>query len=195
MPGHVRAAIKAMEVRYQKYTEQGNNEEAIKYLLTERGDPSKYLSIQMYADNALNPCMESTYRFIEHVITELQKMHASTNPLKLYHFGGDEVAKGAWMASNSCMTLLSTNPDKTDADDLKMYFAKRVSNITARLGLNMAGWEDGLMGVGSKPFNRSLFENNEVYANPWDSVWEWGVANRAYKLANAGYKVRCACAR
>jgi hypothetical protein len=21
-------------------------------------------------------------------------------------------------------------------------------------------------------------------------VWEWGVANRAYKLANAGYKVR-----
>jgi hexosaminidase len=26
-----------------------------------------------------------------------------------------------------------------------------------------------------------------VYANAWDNIWEWGVADRAYRLANAGY--------
>ena len=58
-------------------------------------------------------------------------------------------------------------------------------------GLNLGGWEDGLMATGSTPFNRTELPNTEVYGNAWDNVWEWGTAERAYKLANVGYKVRC----
>jgi hexosaminidase len=28
-----------------------------------------------------------------------------------------------------------------------------------------------------------------VIGNAWDNIWEWGVADRAYRLANAGYQV------
>ena len=40
------------------------------------------------------------------------------------------------------------------------------------------------------PFNKSeVFDQTDVYTNAWQNIWEWGVAERAYKLANAGYKV------
>lgn len=48
------------------------------------------------------------------------------------------------------------------------------------------------MESGSTPYTRSELQNNGVYAYTWDNVWEWGVAGRAYKLANAGYKVSTA---
>ena len=52
-----------------------------------------------------------------------------------------------------------------------------------------AGWEDGLMYDANNPFNRTQFDNERVIANAWDNIWEWGVADRAHRLANAGYQV------
>lgn len=89
-PGHFRAAIKAMEARFLKY-EKENITAAKEYRLVESGDSSKYSSVQMFNDNALNPCIDSTYWFYEKVITEIQKMHVG---LTFFHFGGDEVANG-----------------------------------------------------------------------------------------------------
>jgi hexosaminidase len=66
----------------------------------------------------------------------------------------------------------------------------QVSNLTDQYGLNLAAWEDGVMDKGSTPYTRARLLNDHVFAYAWDNVWEWGVANRAYKLANAGYKVR-----
>ena len=34
-----------------------------------------------------------------------------------------------------------------------------------------------------------FFANKQVIANVWDNIWEWGVGDRAYRLANAGYQV------
>lgn len=39
------------------------------------------------------------------------------------------------------------------------------------------------------PYDRSYLKNKNVYAYAWDNVWEWGQGDRAYKLANADYKV------
>lgn len=39
------------------------------------------------------------------------------------------------------------------------------------------------------PFPLDHMDNKEMSANPWDNIWEWGVSQRAYKFANAGYKV------
>ena len=65
----------------------------------------------------------------------------------------------------------------------------QVSNITFQYGLDLAAWEDGLMESGDSPYTRGRLLNGQVYAYAWDNVWEWGVSNRAYKLANAGFKV------
>ena len=71
--------------------------------------------------------------------------------------------------------------------ELKQYFARRVSNITSSLGLDMMAWEDGLMG--KQPMDKGKLYNDNVYVNAWNNVWEYGNGARAYLLANNGYKV------
>ncbi|OWF40739.1 uncharacterized protein LOC110463418 [Mizuhopecten yessoensis] len=188
MPGHIRAAIKSMEARRLKFP---TNETAAKeYILTEIGDPSVYLSVQMFTDNAMNPCLDSTFRFTENVITEVIKMHKDIQPLQMFHFGGDEVAKGAWLNSSACQSFMANTNDISSLSDLPEYFAKRVANQVAARGINVGAWEDGLMKSANDPYDRAMLPNNiDVYGYAWDNVWEWGAAGRAYHLANEGYKV------
>ena len=72
---------------------------------------------------------------------------------------------------------------------LKKYFAVRVANLTATKGLGLRGWEDGFMDADGNPFPLNEMMNDDVSANPWDNIWEWGASQRAYRFANAGYKV------
>ncbi|KAL9962569.1 hypothetical protein ACROYT_G031679 [Oculina patagonica] len=193
MPGHGNAAIKAMLARYEKLSAQGNKAEAEKYLLSEINDTSKYLSIQYYTDDAINPCIESTYTFIEHLVQAIMDMHKDIQPLAIYHFGGDEVAHGAWTNSTACNNLaqklgLNSSNGKI-VDELKDYFVQRVSNITANHSLQLAGWEDGLMSFKDVPYDREVLRNTRVYGYAWNNIWEWGSGKRAYELANAGYQV------
>src|ERR1700750_1582700 len=62
-PGHARAAIKAMNARYEKFMKEGNKEEAEKYILYDPNDQSKYSSNQYWNDNIMDPSLPSTYRF------------------------------------------------------------------------------------------------------------------------------------
>ena len=80
MPGHMRAAKKAM----------GN-------LLTDSAfDARVYKSAQNYTDNVINVTKPYAVEFIDHVITEIVKMHEEANhPLTIFNIGGDEVPKGA----------------------------------------------------------------------------------------------------
>ena len=189
MPGHGHAAIKAMEARRQRLLALGNATAAEEYVLVDRNDPSQYKSIQMYTDNAINPCMASTYGLIARVLQTLIDLHRDISPLKTYHFGGDEVAKGAWENSTECANLFESPFGVIDHKDLKEMFVRQVSNISAQFNVDLAAWEDGVMESGSKPYERQDLKNANVYAYAWDNVWEWGVSGRAYKLANAGYKV------
>ncbi|XP_052096527.1 beta-hexosaminidase-like isoform X2 [Mytilus californianus] len=191
MPGHARAAIIAMEARYRKYSNTNNNE-AEKYRLIDPDNESKFLSVQIFNDNAVNPCIESTYDFIEKIVSELKVMHSAVgHPLDIYHFGGDEVAKTAWVNSTKCNQLNFNFSGDAESirNELKNYFTQRVANITFNHGLNTAGWEDGFNAGDGMPFDRKLYQNQRVYSNAWDNVWEWGEARRAYNYANAGYKV------
>lgn len=80
MPGHMRAAKKAM----------GN-------LLTDSlFDTRKYLSAQNYTDNVINVSLPYAVEFIDHVITEIVKMYEEAGcELSHFNIGGDEVPKGA----------------------------------------------------------------------------------------------------
>ncbi|KAL8594715.1 hypothetical protein ACOMHN_051661 [Nucella lapillus] len=190
MPGHGHAAIRAMEARKSRLLSGSNSSDAYRYVLVEEDDPSWYKSVQQFTDNAINPCLPSTYAFLATLLTALTAAHRDLAPLTLFHFGGDEVARGAWLNSTACRRLLASPEFQSQGyTGLKEYFGRQVSNITARLGLNLAAWEDGVMESGSTPYDRSLLANQHVYAYAWDNVWAWGVAYRAYKLANAGFKV------
>ncbi|CAH3143871.1 unnamed protein product [Pocillopora meandrina] len=83
MPGHGHAAIKAMHARQKKQAAMGNSFEADQYLLSDPLDTSKYLSVQFFTDNAINPCLESTYEFLEHIVVSVRHMHQDIQPLKV----------------------------------------------------------------------------------------------------------------
>src|SRR2546422_3673618 len=84
MPGHARAAIKAMQANPQ-------------YRLNDPADRSVYTSAQGYHDNVMNPVLESTYRFIDRVVGDLVTMHREAGgPLAHIPMGADEVPAGEW---------------------------------------------------------------------------------------------------
>jgi hexosaminidase len=191
MPGHARAAIVSMRARYQRLLSQGKKAEAEQFLLSDPADKSQYLTVQYYTDNSVNVCMDSSYAFIDKVVYELQQMYRAAGlRLSTYHMGGDEVGVGSWTASPQCQALFAKGiPGVAGVADLKPYFVSKVAALLHSRQLALGGWEDGLMYDAINPFNRDLFANKQIYANVWDNIWEWGVADRAYRLANAGYQV------
>ncbi len=112
-------------------------------------------------------------------------MHQGIQPLRVYHYGCDEVGNGAWENSTQCEAISNTF---TTADGKELFF-KRLADITSSMNLNMAVWEDGLIKGGNTVFDRNAAKNTDVYAYAWDDVWEWGTAQRPYSMANQGYKV------
>ena len=75
MPGHSRAAIRSMEVRYDRLMAKGDRAGAERFRLVEPGDTTRYSSVQHYDDNTLNVCIPSTYRFIDTVIDAIAALH------------------------------------------------------------------------------------------------------------------------
>ena len=192
MPGHARAAIKAMQARSDTT-----------YALSDPEDASKYLSTQYYDDNAINACMESTYAFIDKVMTELAAMYADAGTtLATWHVGGDEVGAGAWTASPACDALYAKGGDAvggpvTGADDVQAYFLRRVNALAMAHGFGLRGWSDNLkkvtgvdaMGNKTRAFLDPATDlaGNAASTNWWGTLYWWD--DSAYQLANLGYEV------
>jgi hexosaminidase len=189
MPGHARAAIKAMELRHDKLIKSGDKAGANAYLLSDPLDKSVYSTAQFFNDNSINVCMDSSYNFVDKVAYEFQQMYREAG-LKLtnIHIGGDEVGVGSWTASPICNQLYqAVDSGVKGPADLKAYFTRRAAEVLAARGLNITAWEDGIMFDRITPFPIEQFSNKKVYVNAWDNIWEWGVSDRAYRLANEGY--------
>ena len=109
MPGHMRAAKKAMG-----------------HLLTDSAfDARVYLSAQNYTDNVIDVTKPYAVQFIDHVVTEIVKMHDEAGyPLTIFNIGGDEVPKGA----------LTREEHQT--------FINEVLAILNRYNLQPMGWEE-----------------------------------------------------
>ena len=190
VPGHARAAIIAMERRYERLKESGNDQEADRYRLHEPEDESSYRSVQNYTDNVINVCLESTYRFMDVVIEELVEMHGEAGaPLNMIHMGGDEVPRGAWEESPACRSLM-VELDIQNVRQLQGYFFGRLSDKLETMGIRMGGWEEVALSEDDEGFsgiNPDFTETTTPYA--WNNVWGSGTEDRAYRLANAGYSV------
>jgi hexosaminidase len=145
-PGHARAAIVAMNVRYKKYIDT-DPEKAKEYLLSDLQDTSRYISAQAYTDNVMNVALPSTYRFMEKVIQEIVAMYKEAGaPLTTIHLGGDEVAKGAWMGSPLCRVLMEEQ-GMEKAHDLAEYFITRVADCLQQHHLSFNGWQEVALGI------------------------------------------------
>ncbi|WP_416306949.1 family 20 glycosylhydrolase [Neptunicella sp. SCSIO 80796] len=177
MPGHSRAAVKAMQARYNKFKQSEQTEQAEQYLLSDLNDKSQYSSIQHYNDNTLNPCIPSTYRFIEKVIDEVAKMHQQAGvPMRRYHIGADETA-GAWNDSPACAKLIAENDELESTDQLTPYFIAQVAKMVTDKGLVAGAWSDGLAHVKQDKLPAKM------QANIWDALF-WQGHNRAHEFAN-----------
>lgn len=191
LPGHARAAVQAMEVRYDRYKALGQLDKANEYLLTDWEDRSTYESVQMWHQNVVNIGLESTYRFIEKVIDELISMYSEAEvSLSTIHVGGDEVPAGAWLDSPACRSLMEAHINLQNVHDLAQYFLKRVIGILASKGLKTAGWEETVLShkEGKLELNPALVED-QIMPYTWNTIWGDGGEEIPYRLANLGYQV------
>ncbi len=177
MPGHARAAIKALG-------------------LNDPHDTSMYRSVQGYPDNVMNPALESTYRFIERVVGDLAAMHREAGaPLRHIHMGGDEVPAGVWVGSPAVQAYMQAH-GLTSVDDLWFVFYGRVEQILKAQGggLVPSGWEEIAVRKTRRDGRPAVIVNPEFAERGWRAyVWNnvpgWGAEDLAYRLANGGYEV------
>jgi len=146
MPGHSHAAIRSMKARHKKYMDLKDTVKAEEFLLSDLDQDSKTgsRSVQMFSENAVNPGLKSTYRFVQKVVTEVQKMHEDIQPLRVFHFGGDEVPYEAWEGSPACLALVDSE-EISGMEKLMEYFVTRVADILAQSGLAVGAWQDGII--------------------------------------------------
>ncbi|MFN8347380.1 MAG: family 20 glycosylhydrolase [Spirosomataceae bacterium] len=189
MPAHARAAIKAMEARYQRLMKEGKEKEANEYRLIDPNDRSVYLSAQGYKDNVVDVTRESTYHFYEKVTDEIIKMYKEAGlTLDLFHIGGDEVANGAWTQSAPAQELLKKEPGIGQFYNLHPYFIRRLLPRLQKRNLQIHGWEEIAM---RKAPDSTLqvnpeFAGKNVIPYVWNNVYD---PDLGYRLANAGYPV------
>ncbi|MBS1524587.1 MAG: carbohydate-binding domain-containing protein [Bacteroidetes bacterium] len=194
-PGHARAAVKAMNARYNRLMAEGKKEEAEKYLLSDPNDKSVYSTAQAWNDNVIDVSLPSTYNFIATVIDGIQAIYKQAGvPLTTIHFGGDEVPRGVWEKSPAYFALKATHPEIQSTTDLWYYYYGKVNDLMKARGLKMAGWEE-------MPLLRTRVDGRPVYlpnpdfshehwqAEVWNNTLGDGNEDLAYKLANGGYHV------
>ncbi|XP_062609600.1 beta-hexosaminidase-like, partial [Saccostrea cucullata] len=181
VPGHAGSAVKAMELRYKRTKDA-------KYRLSDPNDKSQYRSAQAHTDNAVNPCLDSTYEFFKVIILHLHDLHKDIQPLTFYMLGGDEVARGAWEKSPMCEKF-KKEKGLNGYHDLKKYFFKRLMNELKLEGLSVGLWEDAVLNDNQEPHPVEESKKGQLYTYSWTNIWEWRKGSLAYKLANAGYKV------
>jgi len=183
MPGHSRAAIKAMAARTKKYEIAEQSDKAQQFNLYDKKDPTVYSSVQFYNDNTINVCLESSYDFVTEVMTQVKQIHVDAGqPLTRYHIGADETA-GAWIESQACKDFIANN-DKgvKDMSELGAYFIERVASILSELDIETAGWSDGM--------EHTRKENMPaiVQANAWDALF-WNGQDKVHQLANRDWQI------
>ena len=185
-PGHCRAACKSMLARYNKYKER-NPEKASEYLLTDLNDTLRRTTPAAYDDEALNPALPSTYRFMEKVIDEIGKMYTEAGlKLNAIHLGGDEVARNAWTGSTIAKQLANNEGFKS-VSELHGYYFARMANWLKTKDIKLCGWQE--MAMEHNEAEDSIIRNNTGAIYVWSADPTSTRGELPYTIANKGYPV------
>ena len=192
-PSHARASIISMDARRNKLLAKGDVVGAEKYALSDPNDKSDYQSAQLYNDNAINICMESSFTFFDKVVEEVAAMYREADvSFKQFGIGADELPYGIWEGSPICHNSVNDNSRVLDFNSLYASALLRLKKTIESHGAIMSGWEDFLL-VHSKNSQsetklREERFNYEVIPYSWNNTWGGGREDMVYKLANAGFK-------
>jgi hexosaminidase len=177
-------------------------------------DTSNVTTVQFYDKRSfINPCMDSSQRFVDKVITEVAAMHAEVGtPLSTWHFGGDEAKniklhagfqdinaeeKVSWKGdidlanedvpfskSPQCQAMIADG-EVADFEHLPSHFAEQVSKMVAAKGIpNFQAWQDSL----KYSEDSSAFATENTRVNFWDPLY-WGGVTSIYDWAEKGFEV------
>ena len=137
VPGHSLAAVAS-------YPDLSNTADAVNYRVRS-GEPimdwSRGAPPIGMVDNSLSPNKESTYAFLDSVITQIAQLF----PFEYIHMGGDEVAHNFWAKDPAVKELMKLEGLKT-IPDVQAYFEKRVEKIVNSKGKKFMGWDEILEG-------------------------------------------------
>lgn len=185
IPGHSRAAIMSMNVRYDRYKES-DPERATEFLLCDFDDESKYTSAQEYHDNVMNIAMPSSVRFVKKVFDEVIDMYAEAgHRLDVIHVGGDEVPDGAWEGSPIAIEYMRAN-NIADTRALRDAFLYDLYKYLTPKGIKIGGWQEILTEADGKTPNRTL-PGHEMISYSWNAQPYNDMDQLTYSLVNAGF--------
>jgi hexosaminidase len=189
-PGHARAAIYAMETRYDRLMKEGNADEAEKFRLIDPNDKSIYNSAQNYDDNVVCVCLEAPYLFYATVVDEIMDMYEEAGlKMRVMHAGGDEVPHGSWTDSPVCEAFMQKNPEISGADNLQAYCEARLYEILEERDLIMAGWEE----IAMKKNDADIWVPNPDFVGKKMLPYVWNNLDNnldlGNRLANTGFPV------
>ena len=189
-PAHARAAVKSMEYHYHMTLNDT-------YRLADPDETFTPTGWARYYDDNINVCQESTYAFIEKVVSEVKKMYEDaglfdlTNP-PVMHIGGDETPGFAWEESPKC-SQFKKDHNLTTTNDLFTHHIKRHVKIVSDYGFRVAAWEEAFIVNHERVLDlRELSLENSSYppiVMPWNSRWDTDNIRWPYDFANAGYQV------
>ena len=129
LPGHMVAALAS-------YPELGCT-----------GGPYEVRKIWGIAEEALCPGKETTFKFLETVLSELMDIF----PSEYIHVGGDECLKGEWAKCRDCQKRIKELGIKSDEKHtkeqyLQNYVTSRVQKFLNENGRKLIGWDEILEG-------------------------------------------------
>jgi hexosaminidase len=188
-PSHARAAIKAMEARYDYYMERGDTAKAEEFRLIDPDDQSVYSSAQSFKDNIVCVARPSVYHFYETVVKDFMSMYEEAGlKMTVFNTGGDEVPKGAWEKSPLCRELMKSLPDITNSLQLQGYFLEKTLEMLDKYDLQVTGWEEIVLNKDGREVNiNPKFVGKNVMPLVWDNTGS--NIDLGYRIANAGYPV------
>lgn len=94
-------------------------------------------------DNTVCPGKETTYQFIDSIISEVARLF----PSKYIHIGGDECNKSDWMQCPDCNKRMKQD-HLANYDELQSYFITRIDSQVRKCGKTLIGWDEIMEGKG-----------------------------------------------
>lgn len=91
--------------------------------------------------NSLNPGNDSTYTFLEDILTEVIALF----PGEYIHIGGDEVDRAIWKDNLLCQQKMKAE-NLHSLDELQSYFIRRIESFIRSKGKKMVGWDEIIEG-------------------------------------------------
>lgn len=164
LPGHSKAAIKAVK-----------NRKDVK--LDDENDASSYKSIQGYSNNVVNSCLNSTWNFYKIVLNSLMELHEDIQPLKRFHIGADEVPREACTKSPAC--------EKIGVKNCHNYGVRKIIEIAKSLKIKIQAWADAVLAISSNNVEKMKSDlKDNLLLNLWRPESE-----RAELLLSKGFNL------